>query len=90
MLALCWHNMLAYYALNYTGTFDRGLFLSLFTCVSLIVSMIIYFGLKVNIEISNLTPLWETNLLSQQVIHCMHIVYWVSLYFSLSHHLNAV
>ena len=25
MLLLCWHNMLAYYALNYAGIFDRGL-----------------------------------------------------------------
>ena len=25
MLALCWHNVPAYYALNYAGIFDGGL-----------------------------------------------------------------
>ena len=25
MLALCWHNVTAYYALNYAGIFDGGL-----------------------------------------------------------------
>ena len=28
MLALCWHNVTTYYALNYAGIFDGGLIMS--------------------------------------------------------------
>ena len=31
MLALCWHNTLAYYAFCSAGIFDRGLFLATYT-----------------------------------------------------------
>ena len=36
--------------------------------VSFLVSVIIYFGLKVNVEISTLVSLWKTDLLNQQVM----------------------
>ena len=36
MLALCWHNTLAYYAFYYAGIFDAGLFL----CISVVCTII--------------------------------------------------
>ena len=39
MLALCWHNVPAYYALNYAGIFDGGLEQSM--CYSQLLHVII-------------------------------------------------
>ena len=41
---------------------------NLHVCVSVLVSLIIYFGLQVKIEPSSLASLWETELFNDQVM----------------------
>ena len=36
MLALCWHNVPAYYALNYAGIFDGGLLVCVYQYVTIV------------------------------------------------------